>query len=115
MEKSSLYEQLVGTELMNKIVEEYYQRIKSDESVNYLFKGDDVGQFRRIVYYSMGAPYKKGKEGIKNSHNHLDVTTEQYQTVANHLFATLELYEIDVEQIKFVKQKIMSVHDQIVS
>lgn len=96
----SLYERIGGKDAVNAAVELFYDKILTDERVNYLFKNTDMKRQRAkqkvfLTYAFGGAPNYSGTS-MRKAHAHLDLNEGHFNAVAENLTTTLQ--ELGVAQ-----------------
>jgi hemoglobin len=97
----AMYQQVGGDAGMEKLVDNFYQRLWADPSLDKYFEGIDgtalkkhQRQFLTYVLGAGGSLYEG--EPLSSAHASLNITPEAFATVKHHLQLTLE--ELDIER-----------------
>jgi hemoglobin len=97
----AMYQQVGGDAGMQVLVDNFYQRLWADPSLDKYFEGIDGTALkkhqRQFLTYVLGAggPLYEG-EPLSSAHANLHITPEAFATVKHHLQLTLE--ELDIER-----------------
>jgi hemoglobin len=119
MEKQNLYEVLGGKETIAVVVEEFYNRVLADDSLNFLFKNTDMNKQRAhmtaFLVFALGGPNQYKGRSIKESHEGLNITSEQFDKVAFHLVETLKSFNVQQEHIDTILATIAPLKEEVVT
>jgi hemoglobin len=117
--KQNLYEILGGKENIAKVVKDFYDRVLADDSLNFLFKNTDMDKQRAhmtaFLVFALGGPNQYSGRTIKESHEGLNITSEQFDKVAFHMIETLKSFNVAQEHIDAVIAKIAPLKEQVVT
>lgn len=97
----AMYQQVGGDAGMEVLVDNFYQRLWADPSLDKYFVGIDGPTLKKhqraFLTYVLGAggPLYEG-ESLSSAHANLHITGEAFATVRHHLHLTLE--ELDIER-----------------
>jgi hemoglobin len=113
--------QLLGgkKETIAAVVEEFYKRVLADDTLNYLFKNTDMDRQKKhmtaFITFALGGPNEYKGRGMKEAHAHLNISEEQFQSVANHLVETLKSFDVKEEYINEIVSKVASLKPEVVT
>ncbi len=89
----TLYTQLGGRTTIALVVDDFYQRVLTDERVRAFFAGLDIDrQVRHLaafVGFALGGPNDYKGRTLREAHRGLDITLAQFTAVAGHLQGAL--------------------------
>jgi hemoglobin len=118
-QKASLFERIGGVEA---VVDIFYVKVLADESVSHFFTNVDMGaqssKMKSFLGYALGAlaPIAVyGGKRMKQSHQHLHITNEHFDIVADYLVATLKELHIAQNLIDEVIAIVLSTKADVVS
>jgi hemoglobin len=99
--EKSLYEQLGGSDRIEAVVNHFYERILNDKELRPIFDGVDMEHLRmhqaRFVSFALGGPNQYTGRSMRAAHEGLEITEEQFFTVAGHLIDTLASFNVPAE------------------
>ena len=110
-----LFEQLGGKPAVDVVVENFYEKILSDEKVNFMFEKTDMKKQKRhmkgFITMAFGGPSLYTGETMRKVHAKVNKdaypTEDHFGVVGGHLVATLQ--ELDVAQ-DLIDQVVVVVH-----
>src|SRR4051812_19544142 len=101
LEMPSLYQQLGGSENIEAVVEQFYERILSDKELGPIFAGIDMERLRghqtRFVSFVLDGPNLYTGRNMRSAHQGLGITDEQFMAVAGHLIDALVSFNVPAE------------------
>ncbi|WP_416838717.1 group I truncated hemoglobin [Haloferax sp. DFSO52] len=115
----SLYERLGGKDAIKAVVEEFYDRMLSDERVAHYF--DDVDMARQKAHQTQfissvtGGPVEYTGADMREAHDHLGLSRTDFEVTAGHLQATLESFDIPEDDIEEVMTAVAGLEEDIVT
>lgn len=99
---ATIFERLGGEETFTKVSEYFYSLVLKDDSLKHYFAGKDTEGLKMHQALFLGAvtggPEFKGRT-MEKAHAGLNITEADFGTVANHLVATLDHFQVP-EDIK---------------
>ena len=97
----SLYDQLGQKPGITKAVEEFYERVLADPSLQHYFADADVDRVRAhqvsLLSSVTGGPQQYSGRALDVTHRRLGVTHEHFDKVVDHLATTLDDLGVPVE------------------
>ncbi len=91
---SSLYDTLGGAVPLRLAVDRFYTAVLADPELAPYFEGVDVAHVKRhqvlLLTQVLGGPQTYTGRDLGEAHRHLNVTSDHYDRVVDHLVATLE-------------------------
>lgn len=88
------YEQVGGAPAVTAVVQDFYQRVLSDESLAGYFAGVDMARLKRhqvlLVSQVMGGPAEYDGRELKDAHAGRGIIEPDFERVVGHLVAALE-------------------------
>lgn len=117
MSTTSLYEQLGGEEAIEKVVDEFYNRVLADDTVNHFFAHTDMKKQRRhqtaFISYALGASNKYTGRSMEKAHEGLNLQPEHFDAIAQHLGEALTVYGVSPENINTVLERVSTLKEAV--
>ena len=116
----AMYQQVGGDAGMEKLVDNFYERLWADPSLDKYFEGIDGPTLKKhqrsFLTYVLGAggPLYEG-EPLGPAHANLNITAEAFATVKYHLQLTLEELDIERSLIMIILGFVDGAEPQVVS
>jgi hemoglobin len=89
----SIYDAIGGRPAVDAAVSDFYQRVLADPSLSPYFAGVDVDRLKRhqraFIGVALGGPAVYAGRDMATAHAGLDITSEAFDAVVQHLAATL--------------------------
>lgn len=115
----SLYDQLGQEPGISKAVDEFYERVLADPSLQHYFVDADVDKVRQhqvqLLASVSGGPQQYTGRALDLTHRRLGVTGEHFDRVVGHLAGTLDDLGAPVDVRDQVTAVLASQRDAIVS
>ncbi|MFC4766553.1 group I truncated hemoglobin [Effusibacillus consociatus] len=113
----TLYEQLGGQEAIQKVVERFYEKILSDDTINHFFKETDMKKQIRhqtlFLTWVTGGPNQYTGQSMSKAHEGLNLQEEHFNAVAGHLVSTLQEFGVTEQQIGLVVEKLLTMKEDV--
>lgn len=115
---SSLYAKLGGETAIKAVVDEFYERVLADSTVNRFFKAKQMPELkqRQVEFFTtaLGGPALYQGRSMREAHQKLNITGEQFDAVAGHLKDALTALGVDEESTNEVIDIVAPLKEQIV-
>ena len=115
----TLYERLGGEESIGAVVDEFYDRIVSDERVNHFFEDVDMEAQRahqtQFLSSVAGGPVEYSGAEMEAAHDHLDVSEPDFEIIAVHLDESLAAFDVPETEREEVLSAVGELQPAIVS
>lgn len=103
---TTLYEQLGGQQAIERIVDEFYKRVLTDDTVNHFFAHTDMEKQRRhqaafISYAFEGSNQYTGRS-MEKAHAGLNLQSKHFDAIMKHLGDALAAHSVPPEDINAV-------------
>lgn len=89
----SIYREIGGSEAVEAVVNDFYDRVLSDDDLVGYFEGYDVQELRahqvQFVSSVAGGPVDYSGRDMREAHRHLDIAEEDFDAVATYLEGAL--------------------------
>lgn len=117
--ESSIFERLGGAPAIDAAVDAFYVRVLADESVASFFEGvsmpRQIKQQKAFFTTALGGPaIYKGRD-MKAAHDHLAIQEKHFNSIAQHLIATLQSLGVAQELIDEVIAAISPLASDIIN
>lgn len=113
----TLYEKLGGQQFVAQIVDDFYQRVLADDTVNYFFANTDMEKQRRhqtaFISHALGGSNQYTGRSMEKAHAGLNRQPEHFEAIANHLGESLDEYELTQAEIKSVLQRVSTLREAV--
>lgn len=118
MAAESLYRRLGEREGIGAVVDEFYERVLSDEELRPFFEDVDMREQRghqtRFLVTAAGGPELYDGEDMENAHDHLDIGHVDFSRIEVHLADALREFDASDEDVDAVVAEIESFRGPIV-
>lgn len=99
----TLFEKIGGMDAVNAAVEIFYKKVLKDDRIKDFFINTNmesqIGKQKSFLAYAFGAPLKYTGKSMRDAHAHMDLTSDHFQAVVEHLIATLQELNVPDELI----------------
>ncbi|ASS76211.1 group 1 truncated hemoglobin [Tumebacillus algifaecis] len=116
-ENTSLYAKLGGQEAIAAVVDNFYDRLLQDDTVNEFFKHTDMEKQRRhqamFISFALGGPNQYTGKSMAHAHAGMNLQMSHFMAVANHLSAALRDFHVSEEDIQTVINHLLTLKDDI--
>ena len=114
----AMYRSVGGDAGLTVLVDNFYNRLWSDPSLDRYFAGIERDALKRhqrmFLTYVLGGPGAYEGRSLVDGHTGLSITNEAFDTVAHHLLLTLEELDIDRPLIRIVMGFVEGARGQVV-
>lgn len=98
MSSKTLYDRLGGRDAIEAVVDEFYDRVLTDERLEHYFEGVDTEALQdhqaKFISHVAGGPVEYDGRNMAAAHAHLDITAADFDRVAEHLDASLRAFDV---------------------
>lgn len=99
MSDATLYDRLGGEPAVGAVVNEFYDRVVSDERVAHHFDDVDMNDQRshqtKFLSAVTGGPMQYDGNDMEAAHEGMAITDAEFDTIAAHLDAALREFDVD--------------------
>jgi len=115
----TLYERLGGEAGIEAVVDEFYDRVLSDESLQHYFEGTDTDELRehQRAFLTMvaGGPAEYDGDDMRQAHAHLAISEADFTSVAGHLDDALRVQGVDEDDRERVLSEVLALEDAVLN
>lgn len=115
----TLYERLGGDEGIETVVDEFYDRVLADESLQEYFEDTDMDALRdhQRAFLTMvaGGPEEYDGEDMREAHAHLGITKSDFAAVAGHLDNALRSQNVADEDREQALAAVAGLEDDVLN
>ena len=119
MSENSLYVRLGGEAALEAVVDEFYDRVLSDERLQPYFADASMAELRehqkQFLTAVTGGPVEWNGRNMERAHAHLDITSGDFERVADHLQSTLVSFDVPEAERTEVMETVAKLEPAIVS
>lgn len=113
----TLYDKLGGKDQITTVVDDFYDRVLSDDSLTGFFEGMDMtAQKAHMIQFLSsvaGGPVEYSGDDMREAHEHLDLEQKHFDAVAEHLEAALREFGVPDPQIDAVLSEVVALEDDV--
>ncbi len=106
----SIYREIGGREAVEAVVDDFYDRVLSDESLVGYFEGYDMEELRahqvQFVSSVAGGPVEYSGRDMREAHDHLDIEEEDFDAVATYLERALRENGVGEENVEAIMSEV---------
>ena len=117
MKAETLYDRLGGSDGIQTVVDEFYDRMLDDERMQPFFEDVDMERQRRhqalFISQVAGGPAEYSGENMRAAHRNLGLTHEDFETVVTHLRASLDACGVDEADAADVIESVRGLEDDV--
>jgi hemoglobin len=115
---TTLYEEIGGADTLRSAVPCFFARALTDPALAQYFKGVEMGHlaYRHAVYLAwlLGGPEPYQGPSLRDSHDHLAITDEEFDTAITHLAATLASHGLDDDAVTAILDRVEPIRPDVV-
>ncbi len=117
MQALTLYDKLGGEKYIEKIVDDFYQYILADNSINHFFANTDMELQRRhqtaFISYALGGRKPYTSRSMEKAHTGLNIQPEHTDAVLEHLSNAMAVHGLSVQEINEVITQVSQLREAI--
>ncbi|MFB2919637.1 MULTISPECIES: group I truncated hemoglobin [Aerosakkonema] len=114
--ENSLYEKVGGQAAIEQIVDDFYNHVLADDTVNKFFVNTDMKKQRRhqtaFISYALGGPQYTGRS-MEKAHAGLNLQPEHFNAIAKHLGEAMTAYGVSQDDINTALARVASLKDAV--
>ncbi len=115
---TSLYKKIGGRLAVDKVVDNFYERVIDDDLLKPFFDDTDMAKQRRhqkaFIAMALGGPKDYTGKGMLEAHEGRGIEEHHFGAVAGHLEDALEWAGVGAEDIATILSTVGSLHDEVV-
>jgi hemoglobin len=119
MTSETLYDRLGGEEAIDAVVDEFYDRVLTDDRLEPYFEGVDTEALHdhqtKFISHVAGGPVEYDGRNMAAAHAHLGITGEDFDRVADHLDASLREFDVSSADRERLLDAVDSLRADVVS
>lgn len=113
----TLYEQLGGQQAIERIVDDFYQRILADELVNRFFAQTDMEKQHHhqtaFISYALGGSNQYTGRSMEKAHAGLNLQPEHFDAIVKHLGDALASHSVSSENVGAVIERVATLKESV--
>jgi hemoglobin len=117
--ESTLYERLGGYDGIRAVVDDFYDRLVADEDLGPFFEEADLDRLREtqtaFLCEAAGGPETYDAEPVRSAHLHVPFTPAHIQRAIDHLYASLDEFDVPEEDAEQVVQAVAKYRDDLLA
>ncbi|WP_335999438.1 group I truncated hemoglobin [Halorientalis halophila] len=117
MEAETLYDRLGGSDGIEAVVDDFYDRMLDDERMRPFFEDVDMERQRRhqrlFISQVAGGPVEYDGANMRAAHEHLGLTQSDFEVVVDHLGASLDACGVDRGDAEAVLAAVRELEDDV--
>lgn len=117
MDTTTLYEKLGGEHGIEQVVDDFYQRVLADDTVNHFFAHTDMEQQRRhqtaFISYAVDGPNQYTGHSMERAHAGFNLQPKHFDSIVQHLREALAACGISAKEIKVVLGRVETLKQSV--
>ena len=113
----TIYREIGGREAVEAVVDDFYDRVLSDEQLVEFFEGMDMEALRahqvQFISSVAGGPVEYSGADMREAHAHLDITEADFDAVAEHLERALQGNGVDDDNVEAILTEVAALKDPV--
>ncbi len=114
---TSLFDLIGGTDVVDAVVDRFYQRVTQDAQIGKFFKNAPIENIksmqRQFFGVALGAPLEYQGRSLSEVHKGLGITREDLSIFTDHLLATISELGIDRDDANQFVARIATYADEV--
>lgn len=114
---TTLFDQVGGAEVVNEVVDRFYDRVTNDETLKKFFEGKSIDRIksmqRQLFGVALGAPLEYQGKPLAEVHAGLNLTRTHLSIYIDHLLQTIEEMGIAPDQASKFVARIATYADEV--
>jgi hemoglobin len=115
----TLFTRIGGMNAVDAAVDLFYQKVMLDDRINHFFFHIDMnrqsGKMKAFLAFAFGAPFPYPGLAMREAHQHMHLTEEHFDAVAQHLVTTLQELNVSADLIEEVVDVAMSTKKHVLN
>lgn len=118
MSAQSIYAEIGGSDAVDAVVSEFYDRVFADDRLVHFFEGMDMAALHahqvQFISAVAGGPVEYTGDDMREAHAHLTIDDTDFDAVAEHLEAALRENGVCEENIEAIMTEVEALRNPIV-
>jgi hemoglobin len=114
----TIYSQIGGRETVEQVVEDFYERVLTDDELAGFFEGMEMATLRthqvQFISAVAGGPVDYTGADMRSAHSHLDISEADFDAVESYLKRALHDAGVDEENVSAIMSEVVALKDPIV-
>lgn len=117
MHTTTLYDKLGGQQAVEQVVDDFYNRVLADDTVNTFSAHTDMEKQRHhqsaFISYALGGPTDYTGRSMEKAHAGLNLQPEHFDAIAKHLGEALNEHGVSPEDIKSILARVSTLKEAV--
>jgi hemoglobin len=117
--QTTLFTRIGGMGAVNAAVDLFYQKVMQDPRINFFFRHIDMekqsGKLKAFMAFAFGAPLPYSGQALRAAHQHMQLTEEHFNAVAEHLVGTLQELQVPTPLIEEVVAVVLTTKNEVLN
>ena len=119
MPEDTLYVRLGAREGIQGVVDDFYERLFSDEELGHFFENADIEKLRQtqtdFLCEAAGGPETYDAEPIRQAHHHVPFTPAHIQRAVELLYESLDEFDVPEDDAELVVQAVAAYEEDLLA
>ena len=119
MPEDTLYVRLGAREGIQGVVDDFYERLFSDEELGHFFENADIEKLRQtqtdFLCEAAGGPETYDAEPIRQAHLHVPFTPSHIQRAVELLYESLDEFDVPEDDAELVVQAVAAYEEDLLA
>jgi hemoglobin len=115
----SLYQEIGGREAVERVVDDFYERVLADDRLAEYFEGTDMADLRahqvQFISAVAGGPVEYSGAEMREAHADLDIGQREFDLVAAYLERALRANGVGDERVDAILSEVRGLEDPILN
>lgn len=115
----TLFNRIGGMTAVNAAVDLFYAKVMKDDRVNSFFMHINMekqaGKLKAFMAFAFGAPLPYNGKALREAHQHMKLTEDHFNAVAEHLVSTLAELNVPKDLIDEVVTVVLTTRDDVLN
>ncbi|WP_224447956.1 group I truncated hemoglobin [Haloprofundus salilacus] len=114
----SVYREIGGLEAVESVVDDFYDRVLSDDRLVGYFEGMEMESLRahqvQFISSVAGGPVEYSGADMREAHAHLDIDEEAFDTVGTYLEQALRDNGVADDNVEAIMAQVVELKDPVI-
>lgn len=114
----TIYREMGGRETVEAVVDDFYDRVLSDERLAPFFEDTSMEELRshqvQFISSVAGGPVEYSGDEMRDAHAHLDIGGKDFEAVATHLERALRSNGVDDDSVEAIMREVAALKPPVV-
>ena len=114
----TIYNEIGGRDAVESVVDDFYDRVLSDDRLIGFFEGMDMQELRshqvQFISSVAGGPVNYTGDDMREAHDHLDIDEADFDAVGIHLETALRENGVGNDNVEAIMSQVVALKDPVI-